>query len=105
MTDKSPKKLSELLATGRLAALGREAERRRTTTERIRALLPAEEAEHLLSASTSADGELVLVMDSAVWAARVRSRGAELGARRRGGGVVAGHGAEQRGRARCPPKR
>jgi len=82
MTDKSPKKLSELLATGRLAALGREAERRRTTTERIRALLPAEEAEHLLSASTNADGELVLVMDSAVWAARVRYRAAELGAKR-----------------------
>jgi len=44
--------------------------------------LPPEEAEHLVSASTSAAGELVLVMDSAVWAARVRYRGAELGAER-----------------------
>lgn len=81
MTDKSPRKLAEVLATGRLAALGREAEQRRTTTERIRALLPPDEAEHLVSATTR-DGELVLVMDSAVWAARVRYRGAELGAER-----------------------
>lgn len=82
MTDNSPKKLADVLATGRLAALGREAEQRRTTTERIRALLPPDEAEHLVGASTNADGELVLVMDSAVWAARVRYRGKELGAAR-----------------------
>ncbi len=82
MTDKSPRKLAEVLAGGRLAALGREAEQRRSTTERIRALLPPDEASHLVGASEGADGELVLVMDSAVWAARVRYRGAELGAAR-----------------------
>jgi len=82
MTDKSPRKLAEVLAGGRLAALGREAQARRATTERIRALLPPDEGAHLVGASQNADGELVLVMDSAVWAARVRYRGAELGATR-----------------------
>lgn len=77
----SPRKLADVLATGRLAALGREAERRRTTTERVRAQLPPDEAAHLVSASTEGDA-LVLVMDSAVWAARVRYRAAELGAAR-----------------------
>ncbi len=79
MTEKSPRRLADVLASGRLAALGREAEARRATADRIRALLPADEAEHLVSASTNAAGELVLVMDSAVWAARVRYRGPELG--------------------------
>jgi Dna[CI] antecedent, DciA len=82
MTDKSPRSLAEVLATGRLGALGREAEQRRTTTERIRLLLPPDEAEHLVTASTNPAGELVLVMDSAVWAARVRYRGEELGVAR-----------------------
>jgi hypothetical protein len=82
MTGKSPTKLADLLTKGRLARLGQEAERRRTTTERVRSALPPDEAEHLVSASTNDAGELVLVMDSAVWAARVRYRGPELGVER-----------------------
>jgi len=38
----------------------------------IRKLLPAEEAAHLVSAATNDAGELVIVMDSPSWAARVR---------------------------------
>ncbi len=41
-------------------------------TAEIRRLLPTEEAEHLVSASTSETGELVLVMDTPNWAARMR---------------------------------
>lgn len=41
-------------------------------TARIRKLLPAEEAAHVVSASTNDAGELVLVMDTPSWAARVR---------------------------------
>ncbi len=41
-------------------------------TARIRKLLPAEEATHLVSAATNESGELVLVMDTPSWAARVR---------------------------------
>ena len=38
----------------------------------MRELLPAEEAAHVISATTNEAGELVLVMDAPSWAARVR---------------------------------
>ena len=41
-------------------------------TARVRGLLPAEEAAHVVSAATNDAGELVLVMDTPGWAARVR---------------------------------
>jgi len=41
-------------------------------TARVRSLLPAEEAAHVVSATTNEAGELVLVMDAPSWAARVR---------------------------------
>lgn len=67
-----PRHLSELLAHGSISALRREAERRRSETAAVRAQLPAEEAAHLVSAATNDAGELVLVMDTPSWAARVR---------------------------------
>jgi hypothetical protein len=67
-----PHHLSELLGQGPVARLLREAGRRRMETARVRKLLPAEEASHLVSASTNETGELVLVMDTPTWAARVR---------------------------------
>jgi hypothetical protein len=67
-----PRRLSELLEQGSLSRLLREAERRKTETERVRQLLPSEEATHLVSATTDHAGELTLVMDSPAWAARVR---------------------------------
>ena len=38
----------------------------------MRSLLPTDEAAHLVSAATNESGELVLVMDTPAWAARVR---------------------------------
>ena len=67
-----PKRLCDLLTSGSLAGLTREAERRRLETAAIRKLLPPDEATHLVSAATNEAGELVLVMDSPSWAARVR---------------------------------
>jgi hypothetical protein len=67
-----PKPLSELLTSGALGNLTREAQRRRSETVEIRKQLPADEGAHLVSAATNAAGELVLVMDSPSWAARVR---------------------------------
>jgi hypothetical protein len=67
-----PRRLSELFTSGSLADLAREAERRRTETVEIRKLLPPDEAAHLVSAATNDAGELVLVLDSPSWAARVR---------------------------------
>ena len=70
MTDE-PRHLSELLNAGPLSRVLREAERRRTETARMRTLLPAEEAAHVVSAATNEAGELVLIMDTPSWAARV----------------------------------
>lgn len=82
MSSKEPTRLAELLGRGRLLGLSREAAQRRASTERVRARLPADEAEHLVSAVTNDAGELVVVMDSPVWAARVRYRAEELGVSR-----------------------
>jgi hypothetical protein len=79
MTRKDPARLGDLLGAGRLGRLTKEAERRRALADRVRALLPSEEAEHVVSASMTAEGQLVLVMDSAAWAARVRYRAERLG--------------------------
>jgi hypothetical protein len=67
-----PRHLSELMSEGALARLLREADRRQMETVRIRALLPAEESAHVVSAVTEGAGVLVIVMDSPAWAARVR---------------------------------
>jgi hypothetical protein len=72
MSNHEPRRLAEHLANGPLGALAREADRRRLATEEIRKLLPADEAAHLVSAASNADGEIVVVMDSPSWAARVR---------------------------------
>jgi len=82
MSARGLRSLAELLNAGGLKDLATEAERRRGLTERVRALLPSEEAAHLVSATTGAGGELVLVMDASVWAARVRYRAGRLGAER-----------------------
>jgi Dna[CI] antecedent, DciA len=72
MSNRDPRRLADSLAHGPLGALAREAERRQLETGQIRKLLPPDEATHLVSAATQPDGELVLVMDSPSWAARVR---------------------------------
>ena len=41
-------------------------------------MLSASEAEHLIGARRAADGKLVIAMDSAAWATRVRYRAKEL---------------------------
>ena len=71
MTD-APRHLSKFLNAGPLSRVLRESERRRLETARVRKLLPAEEAAHVVSAATNEAGELVLVMDTPSWAARVR---------------------------------
>ena len=80
MTKQRPLSLLELLETGSLANLAAEAHRREKLTAQIRALLPVEEAAHLVTASLTENGELLLMMDSSAWAARVRYRADELSA-------------------------
>tara|TARA_B100001142_G_scaffold224332_1_gene222460 strand:- start:177 stop:458 length:282 start_codon:yes stop_codon:yes gene_type:complete len=72
MATKSPKSIAELFKNGQLEKLALEAESQRNLTDRIRKMLPSEEAIHLVNVSTDKEGELILVMDSPAWAARVR---------------------------------
>jgi hypothetical protein len=78
-----PKSLADLLERGGLAKLTAEARRRRALTEEIRGLLPPEAADHLVSAGTAPTGEIVLTMDTSVWAARVRYHTEQLDGGRR----------------------
>ena len=74
-----PRSLADLLQSGDIAKLLAQAGERRRLVAEVRASLPAEEAEHVVSASTDASGRLVVGVDSAAWAARVRFRVRELG--------------------------
>ncbi len=78
----SPRCLADLLADGQLGILAREAKNRRKITEKIRPLLPIDQAKHLISASVNNSGDLVLLMDSSVWAARARYSARQLGVNR-----------------------
>lgn len=82
MTHRRPRHLADLFEAGNLAKIAQEAEKRLETTVRVRSMLPADEAKHLVSARFGPDGELVLAMDSAAWAAKVRYRQEQLGAKR-----------------------
>ena len=77
-----PRSLAELLHSGDIEELAREARQRRELAAEIKDLLPDEEARHLVSADTDGSGQLILGMDSAAWAARVRYRTQEFGGRR-----------------------
>ena len=66
-----PRSLGDLLdGSQQLKRLRAEVVKRRELTERIRGILPAGEALHLLTAHINSLGELVLVLDSPAWAAR-----------------------------------
>ena len=73
-----PRSLAELLNSGDIQRLWAQAKQRAEFTAEIKALLPAEEAHHLVSASTDDRGRLILAMDSAALAARVRFRTQEF---------------------------
>lgn len=57
--------------TGPLARLARDAAASRTLTEQVRAVLPENLRPHVLSA-VRRDADLVVIVDSAAWSARVR---------------------------------
>jgi hypothetical protein len=80
VTRAGPHSIADLLSRGELRSLADKARQRESLTSRIRSLLPADEAAHLVSAGLSDDGKLTLLMDSSAWAARVRFRAEELGA-------------------------
>ncbi|HSQ69232.1 MAG TPA: DciA family protein [Steroidobacteraceae bacterium] len=64
--------------TGELARLARDAAASGKLTEQVRAALPENLRPHVLSA-VRRDTDLVVIVDSAVWAARVRYAARALG--------------------------
>lgn len=82
MRTNRPRSMAELLSSGGIERLAREANRRRTLAAEIRGLLPGDEAAHLVSADVDDAGHLVLGMDSGAWAARVRCAYPELAGHR-----------------------
>jgi hypothetical protein len=75
---KGPRAVGDLLQSGDMARLTREAAERRQLAAELRSRLPADEAAHLVSAHIDADGAVVIGMDSAAWAARLRYAAPEL---------------------------
>jgi hypothetical protein len=71
--------LAELLQSGDIKTLLSQAAERRRLVSEVKASLPPDEAEHVVSAGTDAGGRLLIGVDSATWAARVRYRVRELG--------------------------
>jgi len=72
-----PKSLKDLLAASSLSRLVEQASATDVLTRRVQALLPAEIAPHVLGANLR-DKRLIVLVDAAVWAARVRFEAATL---------------------------
>jgi hypothetical protein len=78
MSKDRPRRLSELLQSGDIARLGAEAAARRALAAEVRAALPPAEAEHVVAAHVDDQGRLIIGMDTAAWAARLRYSTATL---------------------------
>jgi hypothetical protein len=72
MSVNKPRSIGQLLRTGDISSLSDEAAARRELAGRVRSALPAEEAEHVVSAHVDETGRLVVGVDSPAWAARLR---------------------------------
>jgi len=73
-----PRSLGDLLQSGDISQLRKEALVRRELAEEVRARLPEDQAAHVVSAHVADDGRLVVGVDSAAWAARLRYSTPEL---------------------------
>jgi hypothetical protein len=69
---RGPRPIGELLRTGNISNIKAEAKARRELAARVRSELPAAEAAHVVGAHVDDAGCLVVGMDSAAWAARLR---------------------------------
>jgi hypothetical protein len=78
--DKGPRQLKDLLAGNDLSVLLRRAREAGELDARVRALLPDELALHVTGAALHGDTVVVLV-DSAAWASRLRFHAPELAER------------------------
>jgi len=72
VTGREPRRLDQLLQSGDIARLGAEAAERRALLARVQGSLPGAESLHVVSAHIDDAGQLVLGVDSAAWAAKLR---------------------------------
>jgi hypothetical protein len=78
MNERGPRRIGDLLQIGDIGRLKAEAAGRRDLAGQVRASLPVHEAEHVVSARLDDEDRLVIGMDSAAWAARLRYSTREL---------------------------
>jgi hypothetical protein len=78
MSAGGPRRLGDLLQFGDIGRLKTEAAGRRELAAQVRVELPPDDAAHVVSAHLDAEGRLVVGMDSAAWAARLRYSTTEL---------------------------
>jgi hypothetical protein len=78
MSRSGPRQLADLLQSGDISRLKSESRQRHELTEEVRSSLPPAEAGHVVSAHFDDRGRLVVGMDSAAWAARLRYATSEL---------------------------
>ncbi|OUU80153.1 MAG: hypothetical protein CBC38_01790 [Gammaproteobacteria bacterium TMED78] len=80
MARKKPLSISKILhsKSGELPDLMREIKRREEITNKIKDLLPKEDAVHLVNSNITEDGIIILVVDSSEWAARIRYIASEI---------------------------
>jgi predicted nucleic acid-binding Zn ribbon protein len=72
MSQQGPRGVGDILQSGDMHRLGVEIGERRQLAARVRAALPADAAAHIVSARLDEDGHLLVGVDSAAWAARLR---------------------------------
>ncbi|HEY5665457.1 MAG TPA: DciA family protein [Gammaproteobacteria bacterium] len=78
MSTGGPRAIGDLLRAGDISRLKAQAVERRELADKVRAELPEPEARHVVGAHFDDSGQLVIGMDSAAWAARVRYSTPEL---------------------------
>ena len=72
MNTSRPRSIGDLLQSGDISRIRSEARERRSLLVRVKAELPEAESARVVSAGLDADGTLVVGVDSAAWAAKLR---------------------------------
>jgi predicted nucleic acid-binding Zn ribbon protein len=72
MSRRGPRSIADVLQSSNISRLKATAIERRTLAGRVRSELARPEADHVVGAHIDDNGQLVISMDSAAWAARLR---------------------------------
>ena len=78
MSSRGPRAIADVLQSGDISALKATVEERRSLLARVKAELDPAESGHVVSAHIDASGGIVVSMESAAWAARLRYQRTEV---------------------------